>query len=433
MSSIKIFQTHESLERTYLDYIYYSFAIGTDNISHSTFNRNLSNEISIIHRKLSNETFQFTRYKLNLLSKGRQKFPREIYIPTIRDRVVLKTIHLYLQDLYFNELDYKMPQVIIKEITESIESYNSYIKIDIKNFYPSIDHEKLLTLLKEKIDCEYSLKLIRKALQPQKNEKIGGVPQGLSISNILASIYLYQIDKAFQNEGNIRYFRFVDDILILCNESEIETLKTKINKEFSNLHLEIHPITKKSKSQSGNIQNNIIEYLGYSFQGDIITVRKSTINNLYSSIIQCFSKFKYSKNKNIGFLLFQLNLKITGCIDEGKAKGWIFFFSQINDLILLKKLDLFVAQNWKKFNVDPNYLKFLKKFTKAYHEIRFNFKKSNYFNNFDSYNFSQKIGLLENIFNVSTSGLSEAEINEIFKIKTKSQINKLLIDLRNFS
>jgi len=75
----------------------------------------------------------------------------------------------------------------------------------------------------------------------------------------------------------------------------------------------------------------------------------------------------------------------------------------------------------------------LKKFTKAYHEIRFNFKKSNYFNNFDSYNFSQKIGLLENIFNVSTSGLSEAEINEIFKIKTKSQINKLLIDLRNFS
>ena len=433
MSSIKIFQTHESLERTYLDYIYYSFAIGTDNISHSTFNRNLSNEISIIHRKLSNETFQFTRYKLNLLSKGRQKFPREIYIPTIRDRVVLKTIHLYLQDLYFNELDYKMPQVIIKEITESIESYNSYIKIDIKNFYPSIDHEKLLTLLKEKIDCEYSLKLIRKALQPQKNEKIGGVPQGLSISNILASIYLYQIDKAFQNEGNIRYFRFVDDILILCNESEIEALKTKINKEFSNLLLEIHPITKKSKSQSGNIQNNIIEYLGYSFQGDIITVRKSTINNLYSSIIQCFSKFKYSKNKNIGFLLFQLNLKITGCIDEGKAKGWIFFFSQINDLILLKKLDLFVAQNWKKFNVDPNYLKVLKKFTKAYHEIRFNFKKSNYFNNFDSYNFSQKIGLLENIFNVSTSGLSEAEINEIFKIKTKSQINKLLIDLRNFS
>ncbi len=245
MSSIKIFQTHESLERTYLDYIYYSFAIGTDNISHSTFNRNLSNEISIIHRKLSNETFQFTRYKLNLLSKGRQKFPREIYIPTIRDRVVLKTIHLYLQDLYFNELDYKMPQVIIKEITESIESYNSYIKIDIKNFYPSIDHEKLLTLLKEKIDCEYSLKLIRKALQPQKNEKIGGVPQGLSISNILASIYLYQIDKAFQNKGNIRYFRFVDDILILCNESEIETLKTKINKEFSNLLLEIHPITKK--------------------------------------------------------------------------------------------------------------------------------------------------------------------------------------------
>lgn len=433
MNSLKELHTYENLELIYLNYIYYSFAIGTDNISQSTFNKNLESEINTINRKLYNETYEFTRYKLNLLSKGRQKIPREIYIPTIRDRIVLKSIHTFLNENYYFELDQKLPQSIIREISNNLNNYDSYIKIDIKNFYPSIDHQILFNILREKISCEYSLNLIKKSLQPRKNEIIGGVPQGLSISNILASIYLHKLDKNLKEINSIKYFRYVDDILILCKKIDCLDLKTKIMNEFSNLNLEIHPISQLSKSKIGLISSDEFDYLGYSFTKKNITVRKSSINNLYSNIIQCFSSYKYSNNKNIEFLLFQLNLKITGCIDEGKAKGWIFFFSQISDLVLLKKLDIFVRQTWIKFGIEKRYLKNLKTFTRAYHEIRFNFNKSNYFNNFDQYTLSMKIETLNNIFNISTNGLSDAEIHEKFKIKTKNQINKLLIDLRNFS
>ncbi|MCJ8511290.1 reverse transcriptase/maturase family protein [Acinetobacter lwoffii] len=433
MNSLKYFHTHEQLEKIYLKHIYHSFAIGTDNISHNTFNKNLHNEIEIIYRKLNNRTYKFTRYKLNLLNKGRQKYPREIYIPTIRDRIVLKTIHLFLQDYYSLHIENKLPQVIIKDIATSIKDYDSYIKIDIKNFYPSINHNKLFLILKENIECEYTLEMIKKSLQPPKNEIIGGIPQGLAISNILANIFLISIDKNLKNTKNIKYFRYVDDILVLCNYSNIEELKAKINTLFKELLLEIHPISKNSKSKVGSIALNKFDYLGYSFENGKISVRNSTINNLHTSIIQCFTKYKYSKNKNIEFLIFQLNLKITGCIDDGKAKGWLFFFSQINNLTILKKLDFFIKHTWEKFGIEPNYFLYIKSFSKAYFEIRYNFKNSTYFYNFDNFNLAQKIKILEEIFNTSTNGMFESEINDLFRIKTKGQINKLLIDLKNFS
>lgn len=433
MNSLKDFHTHEQLELIYLNYIYNSFAIGTDNISHSTFNKNLHNEIEVIYRKLNNETYKFTRYKLNLLNKGRQKYPREIYIPTIRDRIVLKTIHLFLQEFYYFYIENKLPQKIIKDVSDSINKYDSYIKIDIKNFYPSIDHEKLFSILKEKVECEYTLKIIKKSLQPEKNERIGGIPQGLSISNILASIFLSEVDKTLNNDQNIEYFRYVDDILILCNHTYIEKIKNYIDILFKNLLLEIHPIAKNSKSKIGKIKLDKFDYLGYAFEEGKISVRKTTVNNLHTSIIQCFTKYKYSQKKNIGFLIFQLNLKITGCIDDGKAKGWLFFFSQINDIMILKKLDIFIKHTWEKFGIDSNYYPYIKSFSKAYFEIRYNFKNSRYFDNFDNFTLSQKIKMLDEIFNTSTNGMFESEINELFRIKTKGQINKLLIDLKNFS
>ena len=100
-------------------------------------------------------------------------------------------------------------------------------------------------------------------------------------------------------------------------------LKTKINKEFSNLLLEIHPITKKSKSQSGNIQNNIIEYLGYSFQGDIITVRTSSgcnFNCIFCSVkdINNGQRWKQFENKI-------LITTLQNIIDNGMRDGILRF------------------------------------------------------------------------------------------------------------
>ncbi|WP_171251105.1 RNA-directed DNA polymerase, partial [Acinetobacter baumannii] len=109
-------------------------------------------------------------------------------------------------------------------------------------FYPSIDRKILLKKIRSKIRNKYFSNLLLDALNPSKKEFISGVPQGLSISNILAHIYLIPLDKKLTSQFNIKYFRFVDDILILLDMRDKNYIIEILEKEFSKLKLEIHPI-----------------------------------------------------------------------------------------------------------------------------------------------------------------------------------------------
>ena len=143
--------TQSVLNEVYENYIYYSYAIGVDNIGHVQFNKSLASELELINKKVLNKTYKFSRYKLKLLSKGKGKVPREIYIPTIRDRVLLKTMQLFLQEQFSEDLTLPLPQDIIKNIKAdlALKNYDTYIKVDIKNFYPSIDKSILLKKVKK--------------------------------------------------------------------------------------------------------------------------------------------------------------------------------------------------------------------------------------------------------------------------------------------
>ncbi|MEG0636956.1 MAG: reverse transcriptase, partial [Pseudomonas sp.] len=137
MSNTKLFAkkfSKSNLKMTYDSYIYFSYAIGVDNISHDKFNINLINEIDIINKKIKNKTYKFSPYKLKLLNKGKGKVPREIYIPTIRDRIVLKNIQLFLSEVFNDQAHQDIPQNIIHKLKVELNSkkYDSYIKIDIQ-------------------------------------------------------------------------------------------------------------------------------------------------------------------------------------------------------------------------------------------------------------------------------------------------------------
>jgi len=440
MSNTKLFAkkfSKSNLKDVYNSYIYYSYAIGVDNISHDKFNKNFINEIDIIDKKIKNQTYKFSPYKLKLLNKGKGKIPREIYIPTIRDRIVLKNIQLFLSEVFEDQAHQDIPQNIVHKLKEEIElkKYDTYIKIDIQNFYPSIDKDILLRKIRQKFRNDFFSSLLKNSLNPSKQDYIEGVPQGLSISNILAHLYLSSLDKKISNFPNVTYFRFVDDILVLLNEKDSENVKDLISKEFKKLKLSIHPIERKnSKSKIGKI-NDGLDYLGYIFNGKDFSVRKSSINNLRNSIVECFTSYKYapSHKKNIEFLLWRLNLKITGCIDESKAKGWLFFFSELTNQNILHELDHFVQKIAKQFGLSKTERERIKKFTRTYFEITHKFYSSNYIPNFDNFNLDTKKDILVKVFQFDIKGRSTEEIETIFKYKTRKHINKLLIDLRNFS
>lgn len=336
-----------------------------------------------------------------------------------------------------SEVEQETPQNIVKKLKDYIHSntYKTFIKIDIKDFYPSIDREILLKKIRRNIRCMEFKALLLDSLDPSSKEPIRGIPQGLSISNILAYIYLIDLDKKLKTIPNIVYLRFVDDVLILLNDSNHDLVINELNLEFKKLKLSIHEIKEYgSKSKIGLI-NDGFDYLGYTYKNNKFSVREGTLNNLRNSIIECFTSYKYAKSekKNLDFLIWRLNLKITGCINDKQPKGWLYFFSQITNEKILHELDFLISKLWGKFSMPPAKLIHIKKFTRTYYEITFNFYNSNYIPNFDKYSLFQKQIVLNKIFKIDTNGRSDSEIDHLFKNKTRKQIKQLLVDIRNVS
>ncbi len=140
--------------------------VGIDGKTKRSFDANLSEELETIVRKISNRSYDFSLYKQKLIIKSHNK-TREISIPTIRDKIVINYLHSIICDKFQAQLDLlPTPHLMIDDIKKSKESYDCFLKVDIQNFYPNIDHELLLGLLQIEFEDEpYLLELISKAIK----------------------------------------------------------------------------------------------------------------------------------------------------------------------------------------------------------------------------------------------------------------------------
>ena len=366
-----------------LNEIYSSFsevqAVGIDGTSKEKFDEILDSELSLIQRKIENNTYDFSFYKQKLIVKSMNK-TREISIPTLRDKLVIKYLDFYIRDK-FEEVTKNIlnAQQIIKKVKDSKNKYDSFIKVDIQNFFSSINHEILVNKLKSNIDDERILNLITKVItqstvdvntpfkQRIKYNNKEGLPQGLSISGLLSEIYLFDLVQKYSKKDNLEFFRYVDDVLIFCKKSDIEEITKSLKSDFEDLKLTIHDFAINSnKSSFGNI-NEPFEFLGYKFEDKLISVRETSIQKMYANISKIFTLYKNKKYFSKEEFITRLNLKITGCVIDGKKYGWISFFSLINDYTLLFMLDKFVEKSCKNFNI--NYEE-IKKFSRAIYEIK---------------------------------------------------------------
>jgi RNA-directed DNA polymerase len=354
-------------------------SIGIDGISKQKLDEIIDDEIAIIKRKIENNSYEFSFYKQKLLVKSINK-TREISIPTLRDKIVLRYLFNEISNSFKDTLTTKLhANMIISEVIENRENFNAFIKVDIVNFFPSINHEILLDKLKTKIFDENILNLITKAIkQTTVDEKTSnkerikynnnvGVPQGLSISGLLAEIYVNDLEVKYNSNNKLKFFRYVDDILILCNKDELENIMNNLKSDFTDLKLTIHKFEKNSTKSSYGNKDDIYEFLGYKFENELISVRNSSVQKMYTNISKLFTLYKNEKKYSKDYFITRLNLKITGCIIENKKYGWISFFSNINDHKLLFQLDRFVRENCEKHNIKYDNIK---KFSRAIYEIR---------------------------------------------------------------
>lgn len=441
MNVRKQFEKHFSeanLKRIFTEHVIYSGATGIDNLNQYSFRKQLDEQVEILSRKMLAGTYKFSKYRLKLVSKGRGKVPREIAIPTIRDRIAMRAMCDFLSERFESSLNLELPQSVISDVKKDVYSkkYTGYIKLDVSNFYPSIIHSELRSRLKRRIKEEGILEVIESAIssptvsvsKPSDERVERGVPQGLAISNVLAAIYLINIDRYMNAYQNISYYRYVDDVLIFCKHKDAEEISSDVISKFRKIGLKIHdPVEVPEKSSIGRI-NNRFDYLGYQFDNSLVTARRATVEKLRASLAAIFTSFKYSEKRNENFLEWRLNLRITGCIFENKSKGWLFFFSEINDENLLHTLDHYVNKLVKRFGlrIKP------KKFSRAFKELSHRKYVTNYIPNFDDYTLEQQKNVLTHYFNMNIKKKTDEEITFDFHKRIGKQVKDLQEDIKDF-
>ncbi|MCP3804955.1 reverse transcriptase domain-containing protein [Allokutzneria sp. A3M-2-11 16] len=382
-SLFKRLTSQESLMSTFSEQVEKKSARGRDGVSPALFRENLNFSCEELSRKLRSGEHEFTQYRELLKSKGAGKPPRVVSVPTVRDRVALRAVAEVLGRVY-PEFKGSIPQAKVQLVKEALElgTYDSFIRLDVKEFYPNISHERVIARLRWRVRKKELLSLILKAIKtptvPDRAKKKvelqgSGVPQGLAISNILAELVARPIDVKMQADERCFYVRFVDDVLILCHSSDVDSLKKKAGRLFQKEHLEVHdPNERGGKSGAGSISEGF-EYLGYRFFGTKISVRFASVHKVESSLARAFTRYAKSSSGEservaLARCQWKANLIITGCIYKNTARGWVFYFRQVNDLTVLKNLDMTVKRFAARFNL-PDTLK-VKTFMRTYWQIR---------------------------------------------------------------
>lgn len=434
-TEFKKYYSVKHLEKIFDNFIKSNTALGIDKMTFKNFSDNKKQLIELINNKVLSGTFKFTPYKEKLIIKSRTSYPRLISIPTIRDKLVLKALHLVLSNTFI-DVKQPLPQECIQGIKESTSQFSRFIKLDITNFYGTVKHGILLDKLKKRIKKPEILVLISKAIttptvpsngESRSSEVITqGVPQGLSISNILANIYLHEVDMKFSNRSDMKYIRYVDDIIILCEESNYKTVYKEIRYELEGIY---NLTLNQDKEKKGIIKEDGFDFLGYSVKDfgtglPKLTVRDTNKRRFEDSLVKIFAKYKHSDKMSPEQFLFSINNKITGSIsskvsgDESREfrYGWLFYFSQMEETGFLYHLDWFIGQLLDKFKCQGVDRKKVKSFVKAFYEIKYNVKDSNYIHRPDILSLEDKKILLLNTFRVPVYKLENpTSLEKIYK------------------
>jgi len=260
------------------------------------FNSNLDVELLRLQRELRDKTYRPGKYRTFRIDDPKSRL---ISAAPFRDRVVHHALcnvimvpleRTLIADTYANRTGYGTHRAL-KRFVGFARSSRYVLQCDVRQYFPSIDHTILKTLLRRKIKCPDTLWLIDTIIDGSNSqggdavyfpgdrlltpaERRRGLPIGNLTSQFFANLYLSGFDHFVKEQLKVRkYLRYVDDFALFSDDHGfLAAARPQLEAYLATLRLVMHPI--KSQLFETRLGAN---FVGFRVLGDRIRVRASSL------------------------------------------------------------------------------------------------------------------------------------------------------------
>lgn len=315
-----------------------------------------------VAKKIVEGKYQFTIPEKHLINKINKKKKRTVYTFNQDENMILKVISYlfskkYDKDYCDNCYSFRKKYTVrdaIKRLTTApnIDELYGY-KVDIENYFNSVNVNVLLKKLEQFLDNDEELYLlIQNILKDDKvlfnNDIIQeskGIMAGVPISSFLANIYIQEIDEYFKNE-NVLYARYSDDIILFTTRDKLDNYINKLNNM-----LEINKLTLNQDKIQYIDANEKWDFLGFSYKDGTIDLSDIAKKKIKGKIKRASKKLRRwmirkdaSYERAVKAVIKKFNKKFYEVKNKSDLTWSLWYFPIINTSKGLHEIDLYMQE-----------------------------------------------------------------------------------------
>lgn len=318
-------------------------AAGVDGQSVERFSHNAERYLTELQASLADGSYRPQPVKRVEIPKADGK-TRPLGIPTVKDRIVQTALKMVIEPIYevqFRPGSYgfrpgRSCKDALREVDRLLKAGDTWVvDADLKSYFDSIPHDRLMTLVEGSISDGRVLGLIECFLRQEIMSEMArwqpttGTPQGAVLSPLLANLYLHPLDQMMEQSG-YRMVRYADDFVILCaSEAEAQAALREITAWVTANGLTLHP--DKTRIGDSRQPGQGFEFLGYRFEAGCRFVRSTSLKAFKDKVRYRTIR---SRGDSLGRIISELNPLL---------RGWFGYFRHARPR-LYRRLDGFIRR-----------------------------------------------------------------------------------------
>jgi RNA-directed DNA polymerase len=300
-------------------------AAGVDHVTVEDFTKQLARNLEKLASHLKDGVYRPQNVRRVNIPKPGTKETRPLGIPTVRDRVVQGALRHVLEPIFerqFAPHSYGFrPGRGCKDALRRVDTllkqgYHYIVDVDLKSYFDTIPHDKLLDEVRKYVGDSRVLALIEAFLKAEILDGLrqwtpeSGAPQGAVLSPLLSNLYLNELDHQMARSG-YEMTRYADDLVIQCrSREEAERALAMVQAWTAQAGLTLHP----TKTKIVDAETDGFEFLGYRFVKHRRFPRRKSLAKFRDAIR---SKTRRTAGRSLNMIIADVNRTL---------RGWFEYF-----------------------------------------------------------------------------------------------------------